>query len=146
MAGRERCEEGLQKIHTNWSGSILHGIKNQKEKSGQCPYDRDHPLALQFAYKYSNQCEDIYSECGSSKHVNRKIFIIESRIASSSERDENQIMIWKKDKRYHMSEMKFDENIAESRKMDELKKDEHHSFVSFVVHTSIIEKGWIDAS
>ena len=46
-----------------------------------------HPLALQFAYECSNQCEDIYSESGSSKHVNKKIYIIESRIESSSERD-----------------------------------------------------------
>ena len=45
----------------------------KKKKSVQCPYDRVHPLAMQFPYKCSNQCEHIYSECGSLKHVNRKI-------------------------------------------------------------------------
>ena len=44
-----------------------------------------------------------------------------------------------------MSEKPFDENMAERRKVGELKKDGHYSYVSFVVHTSIIEKSWIDA-
>ena len=126
MAGRGSCEERLQKIHTNWFGSIQNGIENQKEKSCLCPYDRVHPLALQFAYKCSNQHEDIYSESRSSKHVDRKIYIIESRIeSSSSERDESQIKIWKKNKRYHVSEKPFNENMIESRKLGELKKSVH---------------------
>ena len=76
-----------------------------------------------FAYECSNQCEEIYSESGSSKHVNRKIYIIESRIeSSSSEKDQNLLKIWKKDKRYHVSEKPFNENMAESRKVGEPKK------------------------
>ena len=43
-----------------------------RERSGSYPYDRVHPLALQYAYKCSNQCEHIYSESGSSKLVVRK--------------------------------------------------------------------------
>ena len=53
--------------------------------------------------------------------------------------------MWKKDKRYHVSEKPFDENLAESRKIWELKKDAHYSYALFAVHTSIIEKGWFDA-
>ena len=45
-----------------------------------------------------------------------------------------------------MSEKPFNEKMAESRKVEGLKKDGHHSYVSFVVYTLIIEKGWIDAS
>ena len=44
-----------------------------------------------------------------------------------------------------MSEKPFNENMAESRKVGELKRDAHYSCVSFVVHTLIIKKGWIDA-
>ena len=36
--------------------------------------------------------------------------------------------------------------MAESRKVGELKKFSSLLYVSFVVHTLIIEKGWIDAS
>ena len=89
----------------------------------------------------ANKCEDLYSESGSSKHVNRRIYIIESRIESSSERDQIQIKIWKNDKRYHVSDMPFNENIAKKRKVGGLKKDAHYSHISFVVHTLIIEKG-----
>ena len=45
-----------------------------------------------------------------------------SRIESSSERDQNLLEVWKKDKRYHVCEKPFDENMAESRKVWELKK------------------------
>ena len=72
---------------------------------------------MQFTYKCSNKCEHIYSESGSFKHVDRKMYIIGSRIESSSERDQNQIEMWKKDKRYHVSEKPFDENMAERRKV-----------------------------
>ena len=58
-------------------------------------------------------------------------------------RDQNQIKILK-DKRYHVSEKPFNEKMAESRKVGELKKDGHYSYVSFVVYTLIIEKGWIN--
>ena len=77
--------------------------------------------------------------------MDRKIYIIESRIESSSERDQNQIKTWKNDKRYHVSEKPFHENMAESRKVGELKKDAHYSYASFLVHRLIIEKGWINA-
>ena len=36
--------------------------------------------------------------------------------------------------------------MAESRKVGELERDGHYSYVLFVVHTSVIEIGWIDAS
>ena len=88
---------------------------------------------------------NMHYESGPGKHVDRKIFIIESRIESSNKRDQNQLKIWKKDKRYHVSAKPFDENMAESRKVGELKKEGHYWYVSFVVYTSIIEKGWIDA-
>ena len=45
-----------------------------------------------------------------------------------------------------MSETPFDENMAESRKVGELKKDGLHAYVSFILHISIIEKGWINSS
>ena len=31
LAGKGGCEEMLQKVHSNWFGSILHGIKNEKK-------------------------------------------------------------------------------------------------------------------
>ena len=45
-----------------------------------------------------------------------------------------------------MSEKPFDENIAESRNMAQLKKDGLYWCVSFVFLKSIIENGWIDAT
>ena len=54
--------------------------------------------------------------------------------------------MWKKDKRYHVSEKPFNENMAESRKDGELKKDGLYWYVLFILHRSIIKKGWIDAS
>ena len=53
--------------------------------------------------------------------------------------------MWKKDKRYLASEKPFNENRAESRKVGKLKKGCHHSYASFLVHTSMIENGWINA-
>ena len=44
------------------------------------------------------------------------------RIDLSSEKDLKKLEIWKKDKRYHVFEMSFDENMAESRKVGEIKK------------------------
>ena len=70
----------------------------KKDRSGPCPYDRVHPLALLHAYQCSNQCEHIYSKSGLGKHVNRRIYIIESRIESSSKRDQNKLQMWKKNK------------------------------------------------
>ena len=90
--------------------------------------------------KCSNQCEHIYSEFGLRKHVERKIYMIEKRV-KSSERGQNLLKMWKTDKKYHLSEKPFDENVAERRIVGELKKDGHYSYVSFVNHTSIIEKG-----
>ena len=63
--------------------------ESKRKREVVCPYDMVHPLALQYASKCSNQYERIYSESGSSKHVNRKTYIIESRIKLSSERDQN---------------------------------------------------------
>ena len=54
--------------------------------------------------------------------------------------------MWKKDRRYHVSEEPFNENMTARRKVGELQKDGHYSYVSFVIHITIIEKGWIDAS
>ena len=48
--------------------------------------------------------------------------------------------MWTKEKRYHLSEKPFDENMAKSRKVGELKKVAQYSNVSFVVQTSITEK------
>ena len=42
-----------------------------------------------------------------------------------------------------MSEMPFDENIAESRKVVELKKDGLHWFILFVFYTSFIKKSYL---
>ena len=44
-----------------------------------------------------------------------------------------------------MTEKPFDENMDESRKVEELKKDGLYLNDSFIL-TSIIEKGWINAS
>ena len=93
-----------------------------------------------------NQCEHIYSEFGLGKHVDRTIYVIESRIESSSERDQNQLEMWRKDKQYHVSEMPFDENMAESIKVAELKRYGLYSYISFMLHRSTIEMGWIDAN
>ena len=82
----------------------------------------------------------MYSESGCRKHANRKIFIIKSRIESSSEKDLNQLEVWKKDKRYHVFKMPFHEKMAESGRVAELKKDGLYWYVSFVLHTSIIGK------
>ena len=78
------------------------------------------------------------------KNVDRRIYIIESRIESSSEK--NQLEIWMKNKCYHLSEMPFDENTAENRKVVELKKDGLYWYVLFVLHMSIIEMDLIDAT
>ena len=43
-----------------------------------------------------------------------KVEKFELRKESSSEKDLNALEGWKKDKRYHVSEMPFDENIAEN--------------------------------
>ena len=85
----------------------------KKDSSGPCSYDSVYPLALWYAYEDSNQCEHIYSESGHGKHVSRKIYNIDFRIESSSERDQNQLEMWNKGK----------ENMAERRKVGELKLD-----------------------
>ena len=94
----------------------------KKERSSPCPYDKVHPFALPYVYKCFNHCEHIHSKSVLGKHVDRKIYIIESRIESSSERDQNLLEMWKKDKRYHGSDKPFKENMAESKKVGELKK------------------------
>ena len=45
-----------------------------------------------------------------------------------------------------MSKLPFDGNMSESIKVFDLKKDHIYLYVSFVLHASIIEKGWIDAT
>ena len=85
------------------TGLVQHYMASRmrkKDRSGPYPYDRVHPLALLHAYQCSNQCEHIYSKSGLGKHVNRRIYIIESRIESSSERDQNQLQMQKNDKQY----------------------------------------------
>ena len=84
------------------------------DRSGPCPYDNIYLIALLYAYQCSNQCECMYFKSGLGKHVDKKIYIIKTRIEPSNEKDQNQLEIWKKDKRYHVSEMPFDENMAES--------------------------------
>ena len=77
---------------------ILYYMASQlrkKEKCGPCRYDSVYPLALPYVYQCSNQCELIYSEFGHWKQVDRRIYVIESRMESSSERDQNQIKILK---------------------------------------------------
>ena len=69
----------------------------KRDRSAPCSYHCLHPLALPYAYQFSNQCKHIYSESGFEKHVNRRIYIIESRI-ESSEKDLNQFEIRTKDK------------------------------------------------
>ena len=93
-----------------------------EERSGTCSYGRVHPLSLTYAYQCSNQCDHIYSKSGLVKHVNRKIYIMESRVESLHETDQNLLEMLKKDKKYHVSEQPFDENMAKSRKVGELKK------------------------
>ena len=44
-----------------------------------------------------------------------------------------------------MSQKQFGEDMAERKKIGELKKDDRYSYVLFIVHTSIIEKGWTNA-
>ena len=89
---QEVVKEGFKRFIQ--TGLILYYMASKmrkKDRSGACPYDRVHSLALQYAYKCSNQCEHIYSEFGLGKHVDRRICIIESRIELSSERDQNQL-------------------------------------------------------
>ena len=65
------------------TGLILYYMASRMRKkdiSGTCPYDSFHPLALLYAYQCSNQCEHIYSESGLEKHVDKMIYVIESRI------------------------------------------------------------------
>ena len=73
------------------------------------------------------------------------IYIIESIIESSTERDQNQIKTRKEDKRNHITEKPFDENMAKKESLGS-KKVDHYLYLSFVVHTLIIEKGWINES
>ena len=40
--------------------------------------------------------------------------------------DQNQIMMWKKNKRYYIPQKTFNENMAERRKVGEVKKDGHN--------------------
>ena len=106
---------------TGLASYYMASTMRQKDRSGPCPYDSVHPLVLPYAYKCSNQCEHIYSESGFGKLVDCRMYIIESRIESSSENNLNQLEIWKMDKWYHVSKMPFDENMAENRKVGELK-------------------------
>ena len=55
-------------------------------------------------------------------------------------------MMWKKNKRYHVPQKTFNENMAERRKVGEVKKDGNYLDVLFVVHALNIEMGWINAS
>ena len=43
--------------------------------------------------------------------------------------------MWEKDKQYHVSEIAFDENMAENINVEELKKYGHYWNVSFIIHT-----------
>ena len=64
MAGRWSCEERVQKVHLNWFSSILHGLKNEKERQNwSLSYDSVHPLTLSYDYQYSNHCKHMYSSC-----------------------------------------------------------------------------------
>ena len=120
MAGQGSCEELLQNGLVPFYMALR---TRKKERNGSCPYDRVHPVALPHAYQCSNQCEHIYSESGLGKHGEKRIYSIESRIEAISERDQNQLKRWKKDKQYDKSEKPLHENMAESKKVGELKKD-----------------------
>ena len=65
----------------------------KKDRSGPCLNKKVHPLALLYAYQCSNQYEHIYDETELGKHIDKRIYVIESRINSSSERNQNQIEI-----------------------------------------------------
>ena len=69
-----------------------------------------------------------------------------TRYDVTKEQELNQHDIWKKNKRYHVFQLPFDENMAENSKGADLKKDYIHCYVSFVLYSSIIEKGCIDAT
>ena len=57
--------------------------QRKKDKRTPFPYDIAHPIAFAHVYNCSNQCEHIYYE--HAQHVHNRIYIIESRIESSSE-------------------------------------------------------------
>ena len=78
----------------------------KKERSGPCPNDRVHPLALLYASGCSNLCEHIHSEFGK----------------------------WKRNKQHNVSEKQFDENMVDSRKVGVLKKDDLCSI--FILYTN----------
>ena len=56
----------------------------------------------------------IYSELWLGKHVECKIYINKSRVEISNEKYLNQLEILKNHRRYHVSKMPFDTNMAES--------------------------------
>ena len=68
------------------------------------------------------------------EHVDGKLY----RTESSSERDLNQLELWKKDIRHHASKMSFDGNMAVKFKVSDLKKDCNSWYVSYVLYSSIL--------
>ena len=92
----------------------------RKDRSVPSHYDSVLPLALPYTNQCSNKHEHIYSESGFKRHVDSRIFIIESRIESSSEKDLNELVMWKKDKCYYVLKLPFDENMAENGKIGDL--------------------------
>ena len=98
--------KGLKRFtQTGLVPSYMASRMKKKDRQGLCPYESIHSLALLYAYTCSNQCEHRYSDSWLWKHVDGNI--VESRIESSSEKDQNKLEIWKKDKQCHMSECHF---------------------------------------
>ena len=99
MTWRWSWEEGF-KIFTQ-TGLVSYYMASRMRKrnrSAPCPYGNIHPLALPHDYQCSNQYEHIHSESELEKHVDSRIYIIESIKQTSSKKDLNQFEIWKKDK------------------------------------------------
>ena len=74
-------EEVVKKVFKRFSqtGLVPYYMASKlrkKERSGSCPYDSVHSLALPYAYQCLNQCEHIYSESGLGKGADRRIYII----------------------------------------------------------------------
>ena len=91
MAGRVIAKKGFERFtQIGLVPYYMASRMKKKDKSDSCPYNSVPLLSLSYAYKCSNQCEHIYSESELGKHVDSRIYITESRIESSSEKNLNQ--------------------------------------------------------
>ena len=132
MAGRGSCEERLQKIPSNWFGSILHCIKIQKKVVSflmtgfiqlHCSLPTNPPTSVK-TYILSLGVQNILIEKYTSLNpeLNHQVREIRIRLRGGRRRIDTSCL------KSHLMK----------RKVRELKKDAHYSYVSFVVHTSSI--------